>query len=350
MAKNLINFYSYKYSLDLERRQSATRIGVDESAQDASPNPRILYKGPLVLAFLLVFLLTPLFATAKRTSGNVPHPKAILPAQGLDVIKVPHRVRDTLPSELRDRRNLSSDERQRRFIAILLPLILAENERVLEERRTITALMKRLRRGLSLPRKDAEWLRQVATDYRIKGDPLSDPKVRRELLLRVDMIPPSLALAQAAIETGWGSSKAAQRNRNLFGMVGTAKKTKGRRKRHATRTSYLRFANLAESVQGYVRNLNRHSAYKKLRALRAKARKQEETPSGSKLIHGLMAYSELGRGYVKLIGKVIRYNELAHYDLAQLERTPESTSEIVLDATDTLPSQTYAQSEDTSTL
>jgi len=193
----------------------------------------------------------------------------------------------------------------------------------------------------------------LAADYGVTGDPLSEAKVRHELLLRVDVIPFFLALAQAAVETGWGSSGAAQRDRNLFGMIGVAtksKKSKGRRKAHSGRTSRLRFAHLADSVQGYVRNLNSHPAYKTLRVLRAKARAGGAEPSGSALTAGLSAYSELGKGYVRMIKTAIRSNDLARYDLARLEPALESAPEIASESPAAFGPQAYARLEDSSTL
>jgi len=290
---------------------------------------------------------------SSRAPDNAGNPLVIhLPGEDAP-IAIPRQTQNTLSPELRSHGELSSEERQQRFVNTLLPLILTENARVLRERRSATMLLKRLQRGRSLRQKNAEWLQRLAADYGVTGDPLSEAKARQELLLRVDVIPPSLALAQAAIETGWGSSKAAQRDRNLFGMIGvvaTSKKSKARRKGHGGRTSRLRFAHLADSVQGYVRNLNSHSAYKMLRALRAKARARGVEPSGSTLTAGLTAYSELGKGYVKLIKTAIHGSDLARYDLARLGPALDLAPEIASESPAAFGPQAYARLEDSSTL
>ncbi len=246
------------------------------------------------------------------------------PAQAL---MVERRVVDDVPAGLY-RKGVPRREKKALFVRTLLPLILLENERIEHRRSRLLALKEALARGRLPGAKDVAWLRELAADYRLKGDPVEEPKTRRELARRVDVIPPALALAQAALETGWGSSGAARHERDLFGMVAVVSKRSraARKTRHPRGKRQARFVSLQDSVHSYIHNLNTHSAYQRLRLLRAKAQASNQSPAGAALADGLTRYSELGQHYVRTVQSIIHQSHLARYDTAALR--PEANDSV----------------------
>jgi Bax protein len=134
--------------------------------------------------------------------------------------------------------------------------------------------------------------------------------------MRVDEIPPSLALAQAAIESAWGTSRFAVQGNNLFGQW-CYKKGCGLvplRRDSGSRHEVAKFSSVTQSVNAYMRNLNTHRAYSDLRANRAQLKATEQNVTGHLLAANLLDYSELREVYVEEIRAVIRINKLAQYD------------------------------------
>jgi Bax protein len=212
-----------------------------------------------------------------------------------------------------------TEERKELFLRMLLPLVLLENERLEALRaRLHTALDAGEAAGADTRR----WLRGLADRYRVEGDPLVDTQAREALLARVDVIPPSLALAQAAIESAWGRSRFAREGRNLFGIwTWDAEQGIVPKRRPAGQSHYVRrFESLRDSVRYYLHNLNSHPAYAELRARRAAQRDAGAPLDSLALAEGLLRYSEKGLEYVRLIQGMIRYNELADLDDARLAR------------------------------
>jgi Bax protein len=192
-----------------------------------------------------------------------------------------------------------------------------ENEVVEAKRKNLLKYSAALARGEKLIEADANWLRELATRYRVKGDPLTDAGIRNELLRRVDIVPVDLALAQAATETGWGASYGARKDRDLFGM--TAIRSNRTMKTASGRTVRApKFSSLREAVRTYVHNLNSHDAYNSLRTIRAKLRKQSKPIQGGAVADGLTKYSTRGVHYVKQIRTVINQHNLNRYVNAKL--------------------------------
>jgi Bax protein len=191
------------------------------------------------------------------------------------------------------------------FLRVMLPLVLAAGEEVAAERSRLLDIMNRKANRLHVAASDQAWLAELAARYEVDdGNP-------RKLLARVDMVPASLALAQAAEESGWGTSKLVRRSRNLFGhTVETAADGNGMRN----------FTTLYEAVRAYVHNLNTHRAYEGLRRARAQARAEGTRPEGLTLATALSTYSERGDAYVQTIRALIRRNELGRFDHARLGR------------------------------
>lgn len=203
-------------------------------------------------------------------------------------------------------------ERKRRFFDYLTPLIRAENGRVLEQRARLLAVGTAGALGRRVGAEDARWLGRLARDYRL------DPKARgvgelvRALLERVDVIPRSLVLAQAAKESGWGASRFARQGNNLFGQwcfepgCGLVPARRPAGARHEIRS----FDSVGASVAAYVHNLNTHPAYRELRARRAELRARGAPLSGLELATGLERYSQQGERYVREVQALIRQNGL----------------------------------------
>lgn len=188
--------------------------------------------------------------------------------------------------------------RKRQFIRILLPIIVEENQRIRRER--IKALIK-------------------ATPLHYKRYGVKSGR-RATLLRRIDTIPASLALAQAAIESGWGTSRFVREANNLYGQRTYNKSSRGAAPKDATGFKLVKFATITHSVRSYMRNLNTHSAYREFRIARKKARDKGEAPSGIELAKHLQAYSELREVYIRTIRSVVRKNNLAKYDHARLAK------------------------------
>jgi Bax protein len=212
----------------------------------------------------------------------------------------------------------SSDTRKQSFIAWLLPLISQENERIGVLRQEAVELYQLWQtNALSLAQK--EWLVDIATDYEVDIDDAQKNftlEFWQSLLHRLDRVPPSLVLTQAAIETGWGTSRLAQEAHNFFGIMcftsNCGVKVKG------IVGEYRRFKSAQASVAFYMHILNTKGAYQSARMERMHHRLLGHVPSGLQLAKTLLNYSELGQGYVNFVIKVMRSNQLEDYDGAEL--------------------------------
>jgi Bax protein len=205
-----------------------------------------------------------------------------------------------------------SDARKQSFVASLLPLISQENAMIATQRKEAVRLYALWQKGkLSLQQK--EWLVDIATDYEVeverKGFNLA---FWQNLLHRVDGVPPSLVLTQAAIETGWGTSRLAKDANNFFGIMcfkeGCGVKSVG------SSGEFRRFDNAQASVAAYMRILNTKGAYRAARMERMRNRLLGEVPSGLGLAKTLLSYSELGQRYVSFLIKIMHENQLEDYD------------------------------------
>ncbi len=206
------------------------------------------------------------------------------------------------------------DERKAVFLRVMLPLVLEANEQVLRQRRFVLAAKARRAAGGRLTAAQNRELEAIAAEHRTSPDRIED------LLNRVDVVPPSIALSQAAIESGWGTSRFAVEGNAPFGQW-TTEEFKGLvpgDRPEGTTYKVRTFDQLLDSVRSYIRNLNTHRAYKTFRKLRAEARAAGGEPDGLKLIHALASYAEQGQSYIELLGQVIAENDLQSLDGARL--------------------------------
>ncbi len=192
------------------------------------------------------------------------------------------------------------------FFNALLPIVLRVNEDIARDRGRLIALRDRIAAGETAGADDEAWLSQLAHEYDVADRNLD------ELLVRVDIVPPSMALAQSAVESGWGTSPLARQGNVLFGLVAGPGAMAQRGHPFAT------YDQIIDSVTAYVHNLNTNPAYRTFRVLRAAERQAGRAPDGYQLMAGLMHYSELGARYIAYIRQVMRENELAAIDGAHL--------------------------------
>lgn len=197
------------------------------------------------------------------------------------------------------------------FIKTLLPMILYANEEILQKRELLTTLMEKKEAGKDLSFNEQKWVETLALDY--KGD----TENLKDLLSRVDIIPTSLALAQAIEESGWGTSYFVRKGNALFGQVSWTRGMPPRTNPKGVKTRD--FNSLLESVQSYAHNLNTHSAYSNFRKLRAKQRATKGQLDGFGLTRTLIKYSERRKKYIKNLQKIIDKNNLREFENVQLK-------------------------------
>ena len=212
-----------------------------------------------------------------------------------------------------DFRKMNSAERKEAFKAYLRPVIKAENARLMELRYMIKQMYAGVNnRGQTLSDNDKEWLVNLARKYRSEPRDFPSNEAFRSLLMHVDVIPLKLAIAQAAHESAWGTSRFAVVGNNLFGQW-CFKKGCGivpaRRQAGATH-EVAAFSTSAEAVQSYMHNLNSHPAYRQLRVVRYQQREKNQIPDGHAMAIGLQKYSARGMTYVNLIRDMIKNQEL----------------------------------------
>ncbi len=226
--------------------------------------------------------------------------------------QVPRLFLASMPSDLGDLQEVS--HKKTLFFKTVLPLILQVNQEILADRSRLWDLQTRRKKGEKLGPVDRLWLIVMAERYKLKSGDISG------MLVRADIIPVSLALAQAAEESGWGTSRFVREGNAMFGQWTTAK-DEGLvpEKRDAGKSHKVKaFNSLLDSARAYARNLNTHRAYRKLRTMRHRLRQKGEAISGTQLVETLTRYSERGKAYVKGLRAIIAVNKLKHLDGAKL--------------------------------
>lgn len=206
------------------------------------------------------------------------------------------------------REYIAGPDRKAAFFEFVEPLIAAENARVREDRDRLLAISKSGDPGFF----ERRWLASIAEDYGIDDPDPKDPALLNELLLRVDVVPRSLALAQSAKESGWGTSRFAREGYNLFGEwcfeegCGIVPRARAQEREHEVE----RFRSPRHSVASYLNNLNSHREYEAFRIARARLRNADKPLSGVALAENLTQYSERRDVYVAEIRSLIRNNDL----------------------------------------
>ena len=217
-----------------------------------------------------------------------------------------------LPKDLGAIKSVS--EKKETFLQILLPLVVAENEKIQEDREYLLKIIKK-----NESTESKKWLNKKYKAYKVSNRNIL------ELIEKIDIIPTSIALAQAAKESGWGTSRFALEGNAIYGQWtwngdGIEPLEKSKDQNH----KILKFPLLRASVKAYINNLNTHRGYKGFRAKRAELRKQNKKLSGVELIHELGNYAQTGKEYTKILEKIINQNALDELENVTIDDFKES--------------------------
>ena len=220
-----------------------------------------------------------------------------------------------LPKDLKKIK--STNKRKDTFIKIVMPLILSENEKILEDRKKLFRILGKQSNTMG----EKVWLKRRFKDYDIKGEDIA------ELKLRMDIVPTSIAIAQAAKESGWGTSRFALEGNAMYGQwtwggEGIEPSKKDKEKEH----KILKFPKLQSSVAAYMKNLNTHRGYSEFRDKRSKIREKKQEVNGLDLVDYLYNYAQTGSEYVKTLKIIIQQNNLNDFDNSILMNSSRSRS------------------------
>ena len=237
----------------------------------------------------------------------------------LKTIRSGSRVKPVYLSKLpKDLKKIKSTQKKKdTFIKIVMPLIIDENSKILDNRKKLFKILGKQNNS----RGEKVWLKRRFEDYEIKNEDVTELKVR------MDIIPVSIAIAQAAKESGWGTSRFALEGNAMFGQWtygkdGIAPLEREKNKGH----KILKFPMLRSSVQAYKNNLNTHSGYREFRKKRADLRRKNQNISGLELVNYLHNYAATGKEYTDILKKIINQNNLTDFDNAILMNSNQSSS------------------------
>ena len=233
------------------------------------------------------------------------------------------RVKPVYLSKLpKDLKKIKSTQKKKdTFIKIVMPLILDENNKILENRKKLFKILSKQNNS----RGEKVWLKRRFEDYEIKNEDVT------ELKIRMDIIPVSIAIAQAAKESGWGTSRFALEGNAMFGQWTYGKDGISPLKREKNKGhKILKFSMLRSSVQAYKNNLNTHSGYREFREKRAELRRKNRKISGLSLVDYLHNYAATGKEYTKILKKIINQNDLMDFDNAVLMNSSNQYSTLTL--------------------
>jgi Bax protein len=212
-----------------------------------------------------------------------------------------------LPKDLDSIR--STKKKKETFLKILLPLIVAENEKIKKDRKYLLKILKQNNKP-----ENKKWINKKYRDYKVSKRDIN------ELIRKMDVIPISIALAQAAKESGWGTSRFALEGNAIFGQWtwkgdGIEPLEKSSDQNH----KILKFPLLRASVKAYITNLNTHSGYKDFRKKRSELRTQNKPLSGQELIDELDNYAQTGKEYTKVLRQIIDQNDLDEFETVEID-------------------------------
>ena len=210
----------------------------------------------------------------------------------------------------KDLKTLGDTKKKRElFIKIILPLILDENEKIINDRKKLFKILGKNFNTVG----ERVWLKRRFKEYKIDDQDLA------KLKMRMDIIPVSLAIAQAANESGWGTSRFALEGNALFGQWTWSKKGISPKNKDPDQShKILQFQILKASVRAYKNNLNTHNAYQEFREVRAQFRQEDKKIVGLDLTKYIKNYAAIGEKYVAIIEDIIERNSLTDFDKATL--------------------------------
>jgi Bax protein len=260
----------------------------------------------LVYAFMMSVMLAIAFYVRPPALVPEPVPPGLtLPAPLEPIVELPDfaAIRDT-------------EEKKQSFFNFLQPYVDAKNAEIRRQRQRLLGLIEKMRAGYVLDLSETGFLLELSREYEVPTDDLQDQSFLQLLLRRVDVIPPSLVLAQAANESAWGTSRFAQEGFNLFGQwcytqgCGLVPGNRRASDSHEVKS----FSSIEDAVNAYFLNLNTFPSYQYLRLIRQDLRQNEQPIDGISLSEGLRSYSERGDAYIEELRSMIYYNELLNRD------------------------------------
>ena len=225
---------------------------------------------------------------------------------------------DHLPKEMKNIENVK--KRKNLFIQIVLPLIIEENTKIKLDRKKLFVILNKNNNSNS----EIKWLKKKFKQYGVVENDLSTLKIR------MDEIPVSLAIAQAAKETGWGTSRFAQKGNALFGQwTWDGKGIKPAAADSNSKHKVASFKVLKASVKAYQRNLNTHASYKEFRQERAIQRDNYGKLNSLELVKYLDKYAETGIEYTIILSKIIKQNSLTEFDDVKILPTSKKLKSLI---------------------
>ena len=266
---------------------------------DTSRKQELIAAAVISVAMLLLTILVQRAASPALTST----PEVIAEIEPIGVFPDFASIRDV-------------DVKKQQFFGYLQDYIEAENIAQANARKQLLIYAEIVNRDVSLSQQERELLLPMVETYRLRDDSLSEKEIVRELLLRVDQIPASLVLAQAANESAWGTSRFVVEGNNIFGQwcyvegCGIVPKRRVSGATHEVKV----FSSVQEAVRAYFININSNQSYGYLRELRACMRDQQQTLDSLVLAYGLGAYSQRGDQYVDEVQTLILQNDLRRRD------------------------------------
>lgn len=236
----------------------------------------------------------------------------ILPRNPVTTIKAP-----VIVSDLPDFASISDTEtKKREFFNYMLPMIRESNDKVRQEREQLLRIADTIKTGTTLDSSDLDFIGGLQLRYRVRDQHDLEATIEA-LIIRVDVVPASLVLAQAANESGWGTSRFARQGNNMFGVwcftQGCGLTPLGREE--GLTHEVAKYGSVQSSIDAYIRTLNTNAAYVELRDIRANSREMADHFTGHELAEGLLRYSERGEDYVEEIQLLIRVNNLQQFTL-----------------------------------
>ena len=228
---------------------------------------------------------------------------------------IPKTLIKKMPQDMKDLKDVKT--RKHLFIRIMLPIIIAEQKRIREQRKTLKLI---LQSDIQQNKKMQNWLNKLFKEYKIKPS-LSFEEKANALLTKFDELPITLVLAQAAIESGWGTSRFTRLGNSLFGEWtfepgdGIIPVNRQPGKTHEVKA----FPSLRDAIASYIKNINRNNAYKELRKYRADMRKNHQPLDAKILAKGLQRYSQKGEAYVTSLLKILNSKEFKQVEALKLD-------------------------------
>lgn len=218
---------------------------------------------------------------------------------------------------------LTVDNKKRFFFRTTAPMVLRANELIMVDRQRLSDIRSSDKKNSTISEKDQSWILKLAKIYKVEvKDGQVTPALIDTLWKKVDIVPVSLALAQAAEESGWGTSRFAAEGNAVYGQWtwGSNAITPEKQRKELGNYGIASFETLQQSIIAYMLNLNTHNAYSALREKRAELREKNEKITGHILAGQLTKYSERGEEYVKSLRSLMDYNKLAPTDDAYLSK------------------------------